>query len=85
MAKISLLAFNQLQVSVELGLCEMMNREAISPGLAPKDGNWGFDVAEREAMLPTGTVDRNVKRVNKEVDRGLDIFQFMLSWQLLLH
>ncbi|KAF7844955.1 phosphoglycerate mutase family protein [Senna tora] len=56
-----------MQVSVELGLCEMMSREAINPQIAPKDGNWGFDVSEREAMLPAGTVDNNVKRVYKEL------------------
>lgn len=64
---ISLIVFNQLQVSVELGLCEMMNKEAIRPQFAPKDGNWGFDIAEREAMLPAGTVDQNVKRVYETV------------------
>lgn len=57
----------QLQVSVEYGLCEMMSRMAIRPEVAPKDGNWGFDIAEREAMLPAGTVDNNVERVYKEV------------------
>lgn len=45
----------------------MMSREAIKLEVAPKDGNWGFDVAEREAMLPKGTVDKNVERIYKEV------------------
>ncbi|KAJ1388275.1 hypothetical protein SESBI_39248 [Sesbania bispinosa] len=55
------------RVSVEYGLCEMMNREAIRLNVAPKDGNWGFDISEREAMLPAGTVDNNVERVYKEL------------------
>ncbi|XP_028787328.1 uncharacterized protein LOC114743293 [Neltuma alba] len=44
----------------------MISREAISPALAPKDGNWGFDIAEREAILPAGTVDKNAKKMYKE-------------------
>ncbi|XP_028796037.1 uncharacterized protein LOC114751548 [Neltuma alba] len=66
---ISLIGLDQLWVSVELGLCEMMSREAISPALAPKDGNWGFDIAEREAILPAGTVDKNAKRMYKELPK----------------
>lgn len=58
---------SKLQVSVEYGLCEMMSELAIRPDVAPKDGNWGFDISEREAMLPAGTVDNNVERVYKEV------------------
>ncbi|XP_054780569.1 uncharacterized protein LOC129288170 isoform X2 [Prosopis cineraria] len=61
-------------VSVELGLCEMMSREAINLALAPKDGNWGFDVTEREAMLPAGTVDKNAKRVYKELPKWEEPF-----------
>ncbi|RZC02418.1 uncharacterized protein [Glycine max] len=57
---------SKLKVSVEYGLCEMMSRDAIRLEVAPKDGNWGFDVSEREAMLPAGTVDKNVERVYKE-------------------
>ncbi|KAK4270568.1 hypothetical protein QN277_023588 [Acacia crassicarpa] len=60
---------SKVKVSVELGLCEMMSREAIIPALAPKDGNWGFDVTEREAMLPAGTMDKNAKRVYKELPK----------------
>ncbi|XP_061348812.1 uncharacterized protein LOC133294183 [Gastrolobium bilobum] len=58
---------SKLKVSVEYGLCEMMSREAIRLDVAPKDGNWGFDISEREAMLPAGTVDYNVERVYKEL------------------
>ncbi|RDX66290.1 hypothetical protein CR513_54958, partial [Mucuna pruriens] len=59
----------QLQVSVEYGLCEMMNSRAIRPNVAPKDGNMSFDIAECEAMLPPGTVDKSVERVYKELPK----------------
>ncbi|KAK7293261.1 hypothetical protein RJT34_16124 [Clitoria ternatea] len=58
---------SKVKVSIEYGLCEMMNREAIRLNVAPKDGKWGFDIAESEAMLPAGTVDKNVQRVYKEL------------------
>ncbi|KAK7277112.1 hypothetical protein RIF29_18262 [Crotalaria pallida] len=58
---------SKLKVSVEYGLCEMMNREAIRNEVAPKDGNWGFDISEREAMLPIGTVDNTIERIYKEL------------------
>jgi len=45
----------------------MMNSKAIRPNVAPKDGNMRFDMAECEAMLPAGIVDKNVERVYKEV------------------
>ncbi|RVW81301.1 hypothetical protein CK203_038068 [Vitis vinifera] len=41
--------------------------EAIRLELAPKDGNWGFNVSELEAMLPAGTVDTTVERVYQEL------------------
>ncbi|ESW12764.1 hypothetical protein PHAVU_008G140400 [Phaseolus vulgaris] len=56
----------KVKVSVEYGLCEMMNSKAIRPNVAPKDGNMRFDMAECEAMLPAGIVDKNVERVYKE-------------------
>lgn len=55
------------QASIEFGLCEMMSREAIRLELVPKDGNWGFDVSQLEAMFPPGTVDPTVERVYQEV------------------
>lgn len=60
---------SKLKVSVEYGLCEMMSRRAIRLEVAPKDGNWGFNIAEREAMLPAGTVDKNVERIYKELPK----------------
>lgn len=45
----------------------MLNRETIGRDCAPKDGNFGFNISELEAMLPAGTVDHAVKPVYKEV------------------
>ncbi|XP_027336119.1 uncharacterized protein LOC113850015 [Abrus precatorius] len=60
---------SKVKVSVEYGLCEMMNGVAIRLNVAPKDGNWGFDIAECEAMLPPETLDKNVERVYKELPK----------------
>ncbi|XP_057741611.1 uncharacterized protein LOC130960261 [Arachis stenosperma] len=60
---------SKIKVSVEYGLCEMMSREAIRLDVAPKDGNWGFDISERQAMLPPGTVDENAVKIYKELPR----------------
>ncbi|KAI4354741.1 hypothetical protein L6164_003585 [Bauhinia variegata] len=60
---------SQVKVSVEYGLCEVMSSAAIHPELIPKDGNWGFDLSEREVMFPAGTVDNNVERVYKELPK----------------
>ncbi|KAL3007339.1 hypothetical protein AAZX31_08G328200 [Glycine max] len=61
----------EVKVSVEYGLCEMMNSKAIRPNVAPKDGNMGFDVAVCEAMLPAEIVDKNVERVYKEWEESV--------------
>ncbi|ESW06501.1 hypothetical protein PHAVU_010G053300 [Phaseolus vulgaris] len=58
---------SKIKVSVEYGLCEMMSRAAIRLDVIPKDGNWGFDIPKLEAMLPAGTVDKNVERVYKKL------------------
>ncbi|XP_050386347.1 uncharacterized protein LOC126802717 [Argentina anserina] len=58
---------SKLKVSIEYGLCEMLNREAIRGDIAPKDGNWGFNIPELEAKFPEGTVDRTVERVYKQL------------------
>ena len=47
----------------------MMNRHAIKLDIAPKDGDFGFNIAEAEALLPAETVDDSVKRVYEEVYR----------------
>uniref|UniRef100_A0A5B6ZN50 Phosphoglycerate mutase family protein n=1 Tax=Davidia involucrata TaxID=16924 RepID=A0A5B6ZN50_DAVIN len=58
---------SKLKVSIDYGLCEMLNREAIRPGMAPKDGDFGFNISELEALLPAGTVDHTVERVYQEL------------------
>lgn len=45
----------------------MLNREAIRPNVAPKDGDFGFNISELEAVLPAGTVDHSVEKVYPEV------------------
>ncbi|XP_057530512.1 uncharacterized protein LOC130808957 [Amaranthus tricolor] len=61
--------FSKVKVSIEYGLCEMLIREAIRPELAPKDGNFDFNLSELEAMLPVGTVDHTVERIYSEMPR----------------
>lgn len=56
----------------------MINRIAIRLNVAPKDGNLNFDISECEAMLPVGTVDKNVEKVFKEVHRISSQFYYEL-------
>ncbi|MCL7037460.1 hypothetical protein MKW94_021219 [Papaver nudicaule] len=56
---------SKVKVSIEFGLCEILNREAMGLDTAP--GNWGFDVSELESLLPAGTVDNSVVPVYKEM------------------
>lgn len=60
---------SKLKVSVEYGLCEMLNKRAIRPENAPKDGNFAFNISDCEAVLPQGTVDSSVERVYKELPK----------------
>ncbi|KAB2016069.1 hypothetical protein ES319_D08G071200v1 [Gossypium barbadense] len=54
---------SKVEVSIEYGLCEMLNKEAIRVDVAPKDGNFGFDVPLLETMFPSGTLDPSLERV----------------------
>ncbi|KAI3693872.1 hypothetical protein L1987_76827 [Smallanthus sonchifolius] len=60
---------SKLKVSVEYGLCEMLNKRAVRAENAPKDGNFAFTISECEAVLPEGTVDSSVERVYKELPK----------------
>ncbi|KAA8515876.1 hypothetical protein F0562_019055 [Nyssa sinensis] len=60
---------SKLKVSIEYGLCEMLNREAIRPEMAPKDGDFGFNISELEGLLPARTVDHTVERVYQELPK----------------
>lgn len=73
-----------MQVSVEYGLCEMMNRKGIRADVAPKDGIFSLDISEREAMLPLGTVDTNVERLYKEVYIHMSSFSSLIQNHLAL-
>lgn len=57
----------KLKVSIEYGLCEMLNTEAIRPNMAPEDGKFIFNISECEAILPAGTVDHTVERVYRKL------------------
>lgn len=59
---------SKVKVSIEYGLCEMLNKEAIRSESAPKDGNFGFKISELEPILPAETVDRTVEPLYKEVN-----------------
>ncbi|KAJ0255588.1 Phosphoglycerate mutase family protein [Hirschfeldia incana] len=58
---------SKLKVSIEFGLSEMLNSEAIKPEIAPKDGKFDFKISDLEAMFPEGMVDHNVDPVYKEM------------------
>lgn len=60
---------SKIKVSVEYGLCEMMNSIAIRPEMAPKDGDFGFDVSRCEASLPAGTIDHSTQMVYNELPK----------------
>ncbi|CAI9292327.1 unnamed protein product [Lactuca saligna] len=60
---------SMLKVSVEYGLCEMLNKRAIRAENAPKDGDFAFTISECEAVLPQGTVDSTVEPVYKELPK----------------
>lgn len=60
---------SKLRVSIECGLCEMLNTEAIRSQSAPPDGNFGFNVSKLESLFPPGTVDYSVEPLYKEVFR----------------
>ncbi|XP_071697052.1 uncharacterized protein [Rutidosis leptorrhynchoides] len=60
---------SKIKVSVEYGLCEMLNKQAIRAANAPKDGDFAFNITECEAVLPEGTVDSSVERVYEELPK----------------
>lgn len=56
----------------------MINSIAIRINVAPKDGNFSFDVSELEAMLPSRTMDNNVEMVYKEVHMNMIFILILL-------
>ncbi|KZV31584.1 hypothetical protein F511_13524 [Dorcoceras hygrometricum] len=65
----SMISPRDSMVSVEYGLCEMLNSRAIKPESAPKDGIFSFDISKCEAELPSGTVDTSVEPIYKELPK----------------
>ena len=63
-------SLGELQVSIEYGLSEMMNAEAmgvIVSQVAPDVDKWFPDLEELEAVLPAGTVDHSTEPLYPEV------------------
>lgn len=58
---------SKVKVSIEYGLCEMLNLVAIRPAAAPKDGDFKFSISQYESELPVGTVDNTVEPVYKKL------------------
>ncbi|XP_051183742.2 uncharacterized protein [Lolium perenne] len=63
---------SRVKVSIEYGLSEMMNAEAMGvfvSQVAPSVDTWFPDLAELEAILPTGTIDHSTKPLYPEVPK----------------
>ncbi|KAG1354411.1 putative phosphoglycerate mutase family protein [Cocos nucifera] len=60
---------SHVKVSIEYGLCEMLNTRAIGDEFTPKDGIWFPEVSKLEALLPAGTIDHSVERIYQEMPR----------------
>ncbi|GMI66949.1 hypothetical protein like AT3G60440 [Hibiscus trionum] len=58
---------SKVKVSIEYGLFERLNSSVITVDTIPKDGNFRFDVPKIESLLPSGTLDRTVEPVYKEM------------------
>ncbi|XP_055962408.1 uncharacterized protein LOC126687960 [Mercurialis annua] len=60
---------SKIKVNIEYGLCEMLNTQAIRHDVAPRDGNFSFNISELEALLPPGSVDHTVEPVYPELPK----------------
>ncbi|KAL2536547.1 Phosphoglycerate mutase family protein [Forsythia ovata] len=58
---------SKIKVSIEYGLCEMMNLRAIRPNVAPNDGVFDFNLPQCEAVLPSGTIDHAAEQLHKQL------------------
>jgi len=52
---------SKVKVSIEYGLCEVMNSFAIRNPPSSSDTSWTLDHSELEAILPAGTMDHSVE------------------------
>uniref|UniRef100_A0A0D6QW59 Phosphoglycerate mutase-like protein n=1 Tax=Araucaria cunninghamii TaxID=56994 RepID=A0A0D6QW59_ARACU len=60
---------SKVKVSLELGLCEVLNHLAIRIPPSSPDISFTLDRSELEAILPAGTVDHSVEPVLKELPK----------------
>ncbi|XP_055962207.1 uncharacterized protein LOC130015657 [Mercurialis annua] len=60
---------SKIKVNIEYGLCETLTTQAIPSDVAPKDGDFRFNISELEALLPPGTVDHTVEPVYPEMPK----------------
>ncbi|KAK8479925.1 hypothetical protein V6N13_021017 [Hibiscus sabdariffa] len=58
---------SRVKVSIEYGLCRLLNTSAVRLDVVPKDGIFRFDIPKIESSLPSGTLDRTVEPIYKEV------------------
>jgi hypothetical protein len=72
----------EFQVSIEYGLSEMMNAEAMGifvSQVAPGVEKWFPDLAELEAILPVGTIDHSTEPLYPEVSFVFCFLPFVQS------
>jgi hypothetical protein len=75
-------SISMYQVSIEYGLSEMMNTQAMGitvSKLAPNVSKWFPDLPELEADFPAGTIDHSAEPIYPEVSA------FQLSLQCSIH
>ncbi|KAF3335525.1 Histidine phosphatase superfamily (branch 1) [Carex littledalei] len=58
---------SRVKVSVEYGLCEMLNNQVIEPSVIPKDGDWFPDTSQLEAIFPEETRDHSVTPIYQQI------------------
>ncbi|URD84543.1 Peptidyl-prolyl cis-trans isomerase [Musa troglodytarum] len=58
---------SRVKVSIEYGLSEMLNSEAIGSTVAPKDKKWFPHISDLGALLPSGTLDQSAESIYKEL------------------
>jgi len=56
-----------LQVHIELGLCEALCSQAMRISVPAKDEKWFAEISELEALFPAGTLDHSVERIYQQV------------------
>ncbi|KAK8479926.1 hypothetical protein V6N11_014287 [Hibiscus sabdariffa] len=62
---------SKVKVSIEYGLRQLLNASAARLHAVPEDGIFRFDIPKIESLLPSGTLDRTVEPVYKEVGAAM--------------